>query len=341
MSLLRNLQGRIPNHRPIERLTSGSPNAFAPRDRSRYNPIVVAETPIYADYEDPIPDNLPHSSAVLEEMPEIPSVKDLLDAQDRLPERNRVGGNAEGYMHMSSLIATCARKEILAAQHAGMEVFNNVTGGHRLVWAYGRAAEKHVRGQFIAATGGNLYGRWKCVCGHTEALGWGTDIHHLTCNRCTGPVEHYHEEPIYDHERKIVGNSDMPFTVGNDWLVIGECKSMNKVDWDKLTAPLNDHVLQAATYRRLYQNAGWKVHDKVVVLYAVKEFKFGSPYKEFHVDVSSGMMETQVDDILAMAEEIAAARATRSIPPRTICGSSQNPIAKQCPMASLCFNLPG
>lgn len=247
-------------------------------------------------------------------MPELPSVKDLLDAQDRLPERERVGGNAEGYMHMSSLIATCSRKEILAAQHSGTEQYRNVTGGHRLVWAYGRAAEKHVRGQFIAATGGNLYGRWKCVCGHTEALGWGTDIIGMSCNRCTGPVEHYHEEPIYDHERKIVGNADMPFSVGNDWLVIGECKSMNKVDWDKLEAPLNDHVLQAATYRRLYQNAGWKVHDKVVVLYAVKEFKFGSPYKEFHVDVSSGMMETQVDDILALGEEIAVARAARSIP---------------------------
>jgi len=276
-----------------------------------------------------------------EAMPALPSIKAVLDQQDRIPDVSRVGGNEEGYMHVSSLINVCTRREVLQAEHAAAPAFNQVTGAHRLVWAYGRAAEKHVRDTYARGAEergeARLWGRWECVCGTTHNVGVPSAIR---CDVCTHLLTEYKEVAVKDETRKLVGNPDMPLALADDWFVIGEVKSMNAEEWKTLEAPKPDHILQAGTYRRIRHDQGWKMHSHIIVLYAVKEFRFGSPYKEFTVDVTTGVIASQIDGLLDAAEEIASARRNGIIPPRTVCQSASNPVAKKCPTVGLCFNLP-
>jgi hypothetical protein len=262
-------------------------------------------------------------------------LKDELDAQDRLMETSRIGGTADGYTHVSSLVTACARREVLAPMLTDAQKAQVATGGHRLMWEYGRVAEKHIRTQMIARKGQHVYGRWECACGKEHIVGTKPS---KRCVSCRGQLDIYKEQPVRDEERMIVGNPDMPLILNGD-LVITEIKSMNKSQWTDLEAPLGDHVLQAAMYRAMYENNGWKVHPKVIILYAVKEFTFGSPYKEFHIDCTRVGVETNVALVYEAAEDILRHREAGTYPRRTVCHSPNSPIARQCPAQGLCFNM--
>jgi hypothetical protein len=260
-------------------------------------------------------------------------LKERIDARDRAPDRSRVGGT-DGYAHVSSLVAACARREILAPLLTEEARAQTLTGGHRLMWAYGRTAEKHIRDQFIS-THHDVYGQWECSCGAAQHVGIRADG---LCTTCGTGLYNYREQPVRDERRRIVGNPDMPFMLGGK-MVVTEIKSMNKEQWNNLTSPLGDHIAQAATYRSIFKTNGFAVHDEVIIFYAVKEFKYGSPYKEFHVDCTSTTVESIVAGINAAAEEIVAHREAGTRPPRTVCASSTSTLAKNCPAVGLCFSL--
>jgi hypothetical protein len=262
-------------------------------------------------------------------------IKQALDDRDRTPEAARVG--RAGYLHVSSLIGLCARMQVLGVRH-NIDIRNQVTGGHRVMWKIGRAVEKHVRGQFIQAIEHRgVYGRWLCVCKRTERTGHYDD--RLTCPTCKGKLENYGEIALFDHENGIVGNPDLLFRHGQPF-VITEIKSMTGEMFKDLASPLGDHIFQASLYHHLATVNNHPVHDEVVIFYTNKQFKFGSPYKEYHVDVTTPTLRQQVADAVGMACGIKEALANGVLPPREACSNQDCTRAKNCAAAVICWSLP-
>lgn len=262
--------------------------------------------------------------------------KSMLDAEDRAPEKSRKG--RPGFLHVSSLIGMCARAQVLSVLH-GVEVHEAVTGQHRVMWKFGRAVEAHVRDTVIRAKNyADVYGVWKCVCGRTEETGFFNRTR--ICNTCKGKLDVYGELTLYDQEAGIVGNPDLLMR-HNGPFVIKEIKSITGDDWNKLEAPLGDHVFQAAMYHHLMKKNGHPVYDEVVIFYTSKHFtKWGSPYKEFHVNVATPHIQQQVTDAVALALSVKVGNAQRAAPPRTVCTVETCTRAKNCPAMNLCFRLP-
>lgn len=260
----------------------------------------------------------------------------IVENQDRRPERSRINPRDDGYLHVSSFINACARREVIAYLYAP-EHFNRVTAAHRLVWDIGRSVEKHIRTQFIKGTEARgVYGRWECRCGYSFHVGMKPQA--TGCSICSFPRDRFVEEPIRNDKYMLTGSADLPVMFG-DYLLVTEIKSMNKDDFEKLDGPKGDHVTQVGSYRRLYKEAGWKVHDKALVIYANKAFRMGSPYREFQVDCTDAHVERQVNIVFRAAAAVKRHREARSLPARTVCSGLGSKMAKECPLVGLCFNL--
>lgn len=203
-------------------------------------------------------------------------------SMDSQPETSRVGSS---YVHVSSLIGMCVRKYLLAYVSQA-ERTETVKSSMRLVWALGRAAETHVRSQFIKAVNyEGVVGMWKCKCGHLKVEGLYDDT--MKCPRCTKKAKEYTEAVLFDHEARIVGSPDLIYIrPDNKKLMVVECKSMNKKDFEVLTEPKVDHILQAMAYNKLLSLNGGQVDEYVTILYVCKDYQFSSPYKEFRVSTS-------------------------------------------------------
>ncbi len=198
---------------------------------------------------------------------------------DSTAETTRVG---KEYTHLSSLIGMCARRHLLA-HITGLERSSVPRASMRLVWALGRAAEKHARRQFIGATGGvGVLGMWTCLCGFTKHSG--EYLADVNCPRCKSRAGGYNELLLKDESARIVGSPDMLYARPDNGKVrVVEFKSMNKKDFDLLTAPKMDHVHQGMGYHELLRLAGENVDEGITVLYICKDFQWASPYKEFQV----------------------------------------------------------
>ncbi|QSY98691.1 hypothetical protein J2J97_31975 (plasmid) [Rhizobium bangladeshense] len=274
-------------------------------------------------------------------MPVIPQnfLIDILDAMDRAPEVRRLGtgeGEYGHYTHVSSLIDICARQHALAAQDDRV-IQESVTGGHRVMWAMGRYVEKHIRSQFLKAGGGrNAFGRWTCLCGNAEHVGHRP--HQRLCLQCQQGLEQYNEFTLFDHENWIKGNPDLLTVFPGDWFVPIEIKSMNKKDFDALTAAKGDHIFQIGHYRRMLELSGFRTHTHGVIIYCTKDFKYGSPYKEFHVDLTASSVINIIDQSVAVARQLRESRENDTLPPRTLCSAHSDARAKQCPFLVSCFS---
>lgn len=269
-------------------------------------------------------------------MPVMPDnyIKETVLRKDTEPQQSRL--NHPGYVHVSSLINICVRQYVLANRYE-VQAVERVTGGHRIMWKIGRAIEKHVRTHFLEGQGHmNIYGIWRCQCGHVDHLGM---IPSRTCPHCNTKATRYFEPVLHDEDNKIVGSPDITFLVGRFYFVPVELKSMNKADWDALTEPLMDHVAQAAMYRYLYQKKGFTVHDNVKFVYTSKDFKYGDPYKEFQVDCTQPQIVAMVESMVEAARATKVANEQRLLPQRSICQTASNRRAKACPCAHLCFSL--
>lgn len=285
----------------------------------------------------------PIAGAVRPFMPAIPDnmLKSVLDVQDKAAQASRIG--VPGYTHISTLThGVCSRHYAINAIHDKKD-WESATGGHQLMWKYGRAAEAHIRTQITRAAENtklrfNMWGDWKCPCEHTVHTG--TKPKDMRCTRCQRSVKIFHEHPLYDHANRIVGNCDLPAMIGRYFMPY-EFKSMNAKEWDLLEAPLAAHIMQCLGYRHLFATEGYLVHDKIGFIYAAKEFKFGSPYKEFHIDATEARYVQMLGMMLEQAQDIARSLGSGVIPARdALCISCDAPKARKCPRVSLCFNLP-
>lgn len=261
-------------------------------------------------------------------------LKATLDAQDRVPEKVRA--MEPGYVHVSSMVGFCGRQLALLRREE-RPLFRSVTGGHRVMWRIGRAVESHIREQFINSRNrSGILGNWTCACGGSVRRGAFSPV--ARCEVCNQPLNVYGEFTLADRDAKIVGNPDLLF----EWqksVVVVEIKSMNPEQWEKLTAPLGDHIFQAGMYHDLLKANGFTPNKDVVFIYCTKQFKYGSPYKEFHVDVSVPSLTAQRQAIREQVKETMQHIEAGTLPPRTLCASHTSSMAKTCPMVAQCFTL--
>lgn len=300
--------------------------------------------------DDPAPNTrasaiVPTVSAVQRAMPE-GFLTGQIDLQDRIPEKKRVG--QPGYVHASSLIDGCSREHVIA-NLTGTEINEYVSGSDRVVWAQGRATEKHVRDQVIAAAQRRgIYGKWTCHCPKTfrkERVGFydGKPI----CQRCEQHLDRYAEVTLLDHESKVSGNPDLVLRFSGLFLPV-EIKSMKMEEFQTLRHPRGDHVSQALMYRYLLALDGKPVHDNIIVFYVSKGYSFRRKdsagkhpiYREFHVNANDPAYDQTVQTMLEKAREIRDYIAAGTYPPRTVCDSPTCQRAKyKCGVTGTCFSL--
>tara|TARA_R100000808_G_scaffold512_2_gene2698 strand:+ start:16435 stop:17328 length:894 start_codon:yes stop_codon:yes gene_type:complete len=264
-------------------------------------------------------------------------LKSIITSMDSKPEVARVGGD---YLHLTSLIGICARKHILA-NTSNMEFTSVPKSSDRVLWAFGRAAENHVRAQFIKAMNReDIYGMWVCDCGEVKYEGYYYD--YKFCGGCGSKAIHYEEVTLFDNEAKIAGNPDLIYKrPDNNKLRVVECKSINRKGFESLDSPKPDHVHQAMGYSKLLKLNGFFVDDAVTIFYVNKEWSFKSPYKEFHVDSNHShdlVLDMMWDRARVISNTCAMDNPLDELPGRLpVCSSCDTSVAKSCECVDLCF----
>jgi len=269
---------------------------------------------------------------------------EMIERADRVPVETRSGGSKqkgiEGYSHVSSLIGACEREQCISYQH-GLPLSEEVQGAMKVVWALGRAAEKHVKDGIISSRGGmGVYGVWQCKCGASKVREKNQPDESQRCTRCGGSLNRYAEPLLVDHDHGVIGSPDMTL-VEIGWHLAIEIKSMNKEQFDDLKEPLADHILQVMMYRELYRRMGFTVFDYAKIIYVRKDFmwkrKNNSLYKEY--DVQAEDWQGQVSALFNRAEVITRNNRTGTLPRRELCSTVDCKKAKSCRRANLCFSL--
>lgn len=261
-------------------------------------------------------------------------IKNILDKEDRVPERSRAGSYNQ-HVHVSSLAYNFCPRHYAIAIKENLALYESVTGGHKVMWKIGRAVEEHVRDTFIESYGArNVWAKWHCR-DHKDTFREGF-YKPETCH-CGKLLDTYAEADIQDDENGVVGHADLIFRYKNT-LFAKEIKSMNKAQWDELTEPLDTHIMQAGMYPKLLGKRLKNISPIVTFIYVTKDFKFGSPYKEFHVDMSEAKYVKMHDDMLAEAKQVKDF-VQKGKSPERICASLASPLAKKCPVNFRCFNV--
>tara|TARA_R110000803_G_scaffold149256_2_gene214679 strand:- start:53 stop:901 length:849 start_codon:yes stop_codon:yes gene_type:complete len=270
---------------------------------------------------------------------EVPTVTDehdvdlgnILRSQDAQPDETRVG---QDYLHVSALLGGfCARREWLK-RNVGYQHNNQVSGGMRIVWALGRAAETHVRDQLLKTMRGNAWGRWGCT--HCDAID-GARMYRANTGHsdlCEGTLDVYHEPQLIDERNKITGSTDFVWQHRGKLNII-EIKSMNKKEFDTMTRVKGDHMNQAEVYRYLLVKNGHQV-DRADVIVVAKDFVFGSPYKVYASDKNPDARPR-----VSLLIEDAARDAMQEDMPNKLpqCSARDSSRARGCEACSLCFDI--
>lgn len=260
---------------------------------------------------------------------------------DSTPEVARVG---KQYTHVSALIGICPRRHLLAHVNK-LERMNSVNASMRLVWALGRAAEHHVRTQFIEAMQyRTILGTWACKCGHAKVEGF-HDERIGACPRCRTKPNQYRECPLFDHEARITGSPDLLYVrPDNSKVRVVECKSIKKDDFEKLTRPKADHILQGMAYNELLKINGLPQDNSITVVYVCKDYQFKSPYKEFEIvrtaehDAMLLNMWNNADIIAQGIRDNADGREVQMPDKLNLCHSPEATTAKSCDCVGICFS---
>lgn len=260
-------------------------------------------------------------------------VKGILDEADKKPEKSRAGSYTK-HVHVSSLAYNFCPRQYAIAVKENLSLYESHTGGHKVTWKLGRAAEQHVREGFIENYGrDNIYAKWECSCKRSYREGFYKEA---ACP-CGKPLDVFAEPDIVDDENGVKGHPDLVFKYKQKLFVM-EIKSMKADQWNELTEPLHSHVMQAGMYPKLLEMKKQGISPVVVFIYVTKDFKWGSPYKEFHVDMSEAKYVKMHDEMLSDAKQVKDYVEKGKSPPR-ICQSLASSMAKKCPVAFRCFHV--
>lgn len=262
---------------------------------------------------------------------------------DIIREQDSHGGNlhaGDSFVHVSQLVGEfCPRQHILMQDPEARKMMMPVRpfGAQHVVWKMGLAAEAHVISQIIAG-GVNAYGRWSCDCGRRVVSDMDRhDAAAQSCPICDTPCRNYKQKTFVNQSFEVIGNADLAFW-HNSRLGIAEVKSMNRGDFDLLVRPRTEHVLQAALYQWMAEQAGHDTHTDVVIVYVCKDYLVrGSIYKEFQASVRDPAVVAALSVMQQQAFALKDDRAAGRVPPRSVCANADCSRAKNCPVMVQCF----
>ncbi len=270
-------------------------------------------------------------------------VADVMKATPRIPRMQR----KDGYMHVSDLIGgmgKCVRKIALAAKYGTPVRPTRLSIADRIVFAIGDAVHDTVKK--IASEGGpeKVWGLWRCSCGHLyheEPCLLSQIDPDDVCPLCNTAANVYKEVSIFNEEYNIVGNPDLLMFLNEvKAFHVIELKSIAPDAWDKLARPLPEHVLQVVFYWWLMMEAGYRLTDRISVVYITKGYMFkGSPEKEYMIDP-----RTELNRLLPYLDDAMRAKMsvdTNILPLRKVCAGQFSTTARKCEVNGPCFALEG
>jgi hypothetical protein len=269
-------------------------------------------------------------------------IGDILKATPRLRRPPR----RDGYMHVSDLIGKgkCSRKIAIAAKYGTPVRPSRLSIFDRVVYAIGDAIHDTIKKIATEGAPDRVWGKWKCQCGHLyheePCLQSEIDPEDI-CELChTGSV-YYQEVSIFNDEYNIVGNPDLLLYLSEvDAFHVTELKSIAHEAWAELVRPLPEHVLQVIFYWFLMAMAGYRLTDRISVVYITKGYQFkGDAHKEFMLDPTK-----ELHRLLPYLEDARAAKLSATeerYPARKLCSNEFSTLAKKCEVCTTCFALPG
>ena len=275
------------------------------------------------------------------------AVQSALYRADKADSEQRLGNSDALHASAFTRNPLCPRLYVLARgmRKAGAVFRERIFGSQRLVWAYGRATETHVRAQFASMPEwrGKMYGVWRCMCGKTADTGLYDDTR--KCPVCDSGLTVYDELPMSAKGRLLTGSCDMAM-MHDDAIQIFEIKSIKQNStaqhpgFDDVDTPLFDHGVQGTHYRDIWRANGFRVYDRPAVIYVRKEFDTKNWYK-FLVpsDTQQAHIDETVKEHQSVADDYRDALRDGAVPPK-IAQCQDNPEAcrKTCPVWVECVS---
>ncbi len=278
-----------------------------------------------------------------ESIVECPSESDfLLDILNRSPREVRPMRPGD-YLHVSDLLGKCVRKIVLSQRHSTPLRPQRLSPSDQIAFAQGDAIHDVIKAMATASTPSSVWGKWRCKCGNlfhdTPCTHAETDPSDK-CETCGTATNFYEEVSMRDEDTMIVGNPDLLFYLANlDAYHITEIKSMAEAQFAELVRPKPEHVLQVLFYWYLMRKLGYRLTDRVSILYVTKNYKFmGSVWKEFMINPEEELH--RLDIYLADAYATKASRVDRTAAlPSRICTGEFTVEAKKCELCQICFSV--
>lgn len=250
-------------------------------------------------------------------------------------------------VHVSTAIDLCARQLYYLQQQPEYQV--EVTSEEVVLWGLGRAVESILRERIIDIFGQqNIYGRWKCLCGKTELVGFGVNPQNYKCRFCNHSVVTTFDEWAITANGLIVGNPDMLLNLDGQ-LVITEFKSMSGPLFKTLEAPNQAHVLQVYCYFRIlkdhygdfFKGMGVSISNTPEIIYVSKDYnkyRKTNNIKSFKLDFNESTTRYGwAKDVYDKAFTDIKLVVQGHKPDRTKCDTANCERAKKCPVAVRCF----
>ncbi len=253
----------------------------------------------------------------------------------------------DGYMHVSDLIGgmgKCVRKIAIAAKLGSPVRPTRLSIPDRIVYAIGDAVHDTVKK--ITSEGGPdmVWGLWKCSCGHLyhdEPCTLSQIDPDDICPLCSTPSNVYKEVSVFNEEYNIVGNPDLLLYVAEvNAFHVTELKSIAPEQFKELTRPKPEHILQVIFYWWLMLMAGYRLTDRVSIVYITKGYQFkGDVEKEYMINP-----EVELHRLLPYLDDALRAKMSKTenvFPIRKVCAGEFATIARKCEVVKQCFALCG
>jgi hypothetical protein len=245
------------------------------------------------------------------------------------------------HLHVSDLLHKCIRKKALEERYDAVPAQQRLTMSDMLTFAMGDAVHDTLKARARIGRPDVVWGVWSCKCEylkHEDPCTYAEIDQEEKCPHCKSLVDQYHEVSMTDDEYGVVGNPDLIlYFARKDALHVTELKSMAHKGWEELVRPVPEHVIQVVFYWHLMHRKGYRLTDKVSILYCTKQWQFGNKtsFKEFLIDPVASL--DRLDQYIEDAKAYKAAREGGELPLRTFCSHEAAKGAKSCGVMQLCF----
>lgn len=249
-------------------------------------------------------------------------------------------------LHASSLWKTCARQRVLIEVHKDQIVEERLTPGSFLTFDIGHAMHHWWQNNYLGPMQ-ILHGNWFCKrCDKVTHTGFQPK----NCTVCATDRRNmeYAEFSVRDEAMGYVGHCDGVLHLGN-YQAVFEFKTASPSEYDKLTQPKLQHVVQSHAYMHglklqhtlvVYQNKGsqcdWKKD--------ADGWQAGKPkIKVFHIKFDPVYWQNYVkrckdyktaDDLVRSLPVVKHEHAAKF---ERICAHQRSPLAEECAVANQCF----